>query len=883
MNRLKFTSLFLFAIIVISSCSSIPDRPWSDAIPGKAPFVIIPSENTTLNSILESSYTPFLNDITSAAIPLLSRVDSTSEESLPLKATILFPGANDQLEPIWVTHAPPGFLEKLKKNFYEQFAQNDYFFHEITIHKLQLQERTLFVSQLQDNLLISESSLGIEEAIRAYTGQAPRADLSDISIEAGHIIMNTPSLDEWFRQLTSVTYRPFVKNAISGIHPTSLTVTNSEEEQNSQVQFSGKIPIDEEISKDLIAAFSSSNAPVSLDRYISSNAAAFGLFRLSPRTVPPTSLPDSTRLDSVFMDKQQRYTGIAETLNPEFSMVAYAKSGFLSTGEHLFIRKVADPEALRKELRNLANDDLVQQQDGIYFVQSTALAKMIGSSLSTFRDFYLDISGKAVIISKRKGLVEMVVSDRNRRRTMYYEQNFRDIKNNLPETISGLFVTGDDFYSFMEPFLSPENYLDAITSNFSSLAASAKLEENGKNLSFNLTTYQTEDQTAPYREKWLFPTGSDLSGEPVLADLGGGDQDEIIFATEAGNVYALAADGTVVMETNTGSDQPIGSPVVYDWYATNQNVILIAAGNKIYGWDDNGQPLPKFPFQLDEEITSPLIVNDIDRNGLPDALVATADRKLHALNGRGQNNNGWPVTTNAEINSRPSVENYLGGISVLAFSENAVHAWSADGEQRQGYPKFINASFNGSPMVYNNNILGNGADGYLYAIGSEKLFADSLDVLETSSETSDVEAVYTSGTALTGTPSVRNLTVSTGEREYQEPMIVTMSTNGSVFLLNTEGQLRFTQNMGQPAASSFSPIITDVNNDGRDDIVALANFGRLYVWEIYEGNRIYSIPTAGMDYPIITDIDGDGYKEIITQTREGLRSWTIFGSDESEE
>jgi len=121
------------------------------------------------------------------------------------------------------------------------------------------------------------------------------------------------------------------------------------------------------------------------------------------------------------------------------------------------------------------------------------------------------------------------------------------------------------------------------------------------------------------------------------------------------------------------------------------------------------------------------------------------------------------------------------------------------------------------------------------------------------------------------------VTVNNDEQVHNEPMILTMSSNGSVFLMNTSGQLRFTQNMGQPAASSFSPLITDIENDNNKDLMALANFGRLYVWKVSGGERLYTVPTAAMEYPIITDIDGDGYNELIAQTREGLRTWTIYG------
>jgi hypothetical protein len=878
MNKVNLSGLLLLTIFAITSCSSIPDRPWSDAIPEKAPFVILPQQDATLNDVLQSSYSPFLDDITSSAIQLLSRVDSTADDPVTLNGIMLYPGANNQLETVWMAQTEGKFIQLMKNNFYRDFTQNQYYFKEVVVHILHLGDRRLFAAQLNNSLLISESSLGVEDAIRAYTGSLTRLDLDDVSPEPGHIIMNTPSMDGWFQQLSKVGYRPVIKKALAGTSPTLLQISQTGEQQNTEFQLSGEIGINKDESSNLVATFASGNAPVTLDRYISSNAAAFGLFRLPPRLAAPTSLPDTTRLDSTLMNNQEIYAGLAQTLDQEFGLVMYAQSGFLSTGEHLFVRKVKDVAGLRQQLSSLANDDQIQQQEsGSYFIRSAAVAKLIGSSLCTFQDFYLDVTGEAVVISKRKGLAEIVASDRNRRRTIFYEQTFRDIKQNLPDEISSLFVANAEFESFITPFLAPDNYLNALTSKFDILTVSTTLSDNQESLTLSINTYRTEDRTAPYQEKWLFPTGGPLSGKPVLADIGGSDRDEIIFATEAGNIYALAADGTVVMQGNTGSDTPIGSPVVYDWYATNQNVILLAAGDKIYGWNDNGQSLPKFPFQLDEKITSPLVINDIDRNGLPDAIVATADRELHVLNGRGNDISGWPVTTNAEIKTAPNVKSTGSTNTILAFSENAVHSWSADGNQRKGFPKFLNASLNGSPTNYDGNILGNAADGYLYSIGPDKMFADSLNVFETSAESSEVEAIYASNSALLGTPSVHDLTVTTDGQTYSEPMMLTMSSNGSVFLINTSGQLRFTKSMGQPSASSFSPFITDINQNNQEDIVALASFGRLYVWEIATGKRIYSVPTSAMEHPIVTDIDEDGYQELIAQTQQGLRTWTIFG------
>ncbi|HKK44597.1 MAG TPA: hypothetical protein VJ964_03690, partial [Balneolaceae bacterium] len=181
MNLQKFPALFLLALMSITACSSIPDRPWSDAIPENAPFVIIPAKDATLNSVLRSSYTPFLDDITSSANQLLSEVDSTESSPMHLKGIMLYPGAENKLQTVWMAEAPNNFIDVMKQHFYEHFTQNHYYFHHIVIHKLHLQNRILYATQIHRNLMFSESSLGIEDAIRAYLKKMPRADLSELS------------------------------------------------------------------------------------------------------------------------------------------------------------------------------------------------------------------------------------------------------------------------------------------------------------------------------------------------------------------------------------------------------------------------------------------------------------------------------------------------------------------------------------------------------------------------------------------------------------------------------------------------------------------------------------------------------------------------------
>src|SRR5690606_11976819 len=126
----------------------------------------------------------------------------------------------------------------------------------------------------------------------------------------------------------------------------------------------------------------------------------------------------------------------------------------------------------------------------------------------------------------------------------------------------------------------------------------------------------------------------------------------------------------------------VGGPVLYDWYGNGQLVILLPAGNKIFAWNSNGDLLPSFPIELEANISAPILVDDILRNGVPEIVVATENRKVHVLNNRGNNVSGWPQNTNAVVTEKPVFHQFEGNWSVFAFSENALHSWLRAGTPR---------------------------------------------------------------------------------------------------------------------------------------------------------------------------------------------------------
>lgn len=866
-NALYFLALLVILSISFSSCLDSSGEDWRDMVPGGTSFLVIPAADATIQSTVKSEYIPLLEDISSSAMQVITEIDSVASSSLPVESILLYPGTGQNLQTIWITRADESLMDRLREKYARDFRRNEYIFRDIPILILPVRERTIYASYVNDYLFISESSRGIENAIRAYLGEQPGMNLTGTPVASETLIMNTPALDRWVAQFARVSYLPEIKGIFNGTRPAPLTITTRGDGEEKQFSLTGDVPLTDERSN-LIASISHANKAITLDEYISSNAAAFAIFHNEPLSALPQTLPDTSAADQYLLDNAAAVEDISSTLGTEFGMVMYAESGFLSTGEYLFVRKLTDPEALRNQLEMLRQRNLINKTEGIYFGQSYGLAQLLGSSLCDFSSFYINIVDDAVVISKRRGLAAMIASDHSRRRVVTYEPAYEKMSTTFPDQMSSLFVAGPGFTSFLEPYLTTNHYIGAITSSFNYLSFTTRLNESDHTLAINLSTYQTDNGDQPFRENWIYNTGgAELSGPPAFGNFLGSEDEEVVAATRTGNIYVFASDGTRIQQLNTGSDVPVGSPVIYDWYGSGQKIVMIAAGNKIYGWDEQGELLPKFPFELSESITTPLTIADVNNNRIPDAIVGTANRRLHILNGRGTDIEGWPVTTNAPLKAPPLTAYYQSVNAVIAFSANAAHAWSASGNPLPGFPVFIDADFQGAPAKLDETIIGGAADGNLYGIGRQIPFADSLNTNSTRSgrpeDGVNVKSIYVANSAIVGTPDI-------GENR-----LVATSRNGAVFLMDTNGELLLTKNMGQPSAPDWPARIEDINGNNLPDIVALADYGRLYAWQIQAGERLFSLPTASMRHVAIGDLDGDGLQEVVAQTEEGIQCWTI--------
>ncbi len=875
--------LFFIIALAIGACSGrLGKQPWWSAVPADSPVVVL-HHGANFFDVLEMRQSSFLGEIGAIDIVGIAAMQQRVNTSLPTKAVALFPTGSHELQPVFILENSRSVLDDIASMFREDFAVNNYRFRGRKVHILHLENQQLFATQLHDWILLSKNSAAIENGIMTYSGNHPGISVTEEEIAGGDFLLNTPKLNNWVQQLGAPRFLPRFKNLFDGTGPAVITISNeTDDDPFFDLTLSGTIPLTQNEPSDFVSTFIQDPAPFDLDRYIPVDAALFSVYHNYPSSPSGDDTSVISKLDSLLITDSDRFDAIAHTLAPATAFVVFEASGFLSVGEHMFIRRLEDTAAFNRQMSDLVREGYIEENNNIFHVSSNIMARLLGGPVNRFTDFFIMRSANGAIVTKRAGLARRVDQDQRRRAVYFYEDEYMEARQRHPDNVSTwIYSRSAPLLNYLDPLLNPVNHAGFLGTLMDVGAAS--FVRNGDQLSFQLDTYFSEDRQEPVRDLWVYPLdGSQLTGNPLLANIVGGSRDELIFATESNRVFGVASDGTGFLEVQTGNDRPIGSPIVYDWYGNNQNAILIAAGNKVYAWNSRGIPLPNFPVSMDETITAPLAIADVSRNGNPEIIVVTADRKVHVLDQRGLNIQGWPQDVNVQVTRQPIFRIFDGEPTLWVTAGNGLFGFTPQGERRDNFPVFIESEF-GPITFHENQILSGASDGHLYAIGKEPFFDDThiadtgeLDNIEHSDGELEIRRVYVGNAPIINAPIVQTLTIDhDGEERIRERMIGVQNLNGNLFLLNEAGQLRMTRNMGQNAADYDNMLITDLNGNGKPDMVGISSTGRIYAWQIESGESLSDLPTASMRHPIAADIYVNGEIELIGQTRDGLHCWSF--------
>ncbi len=212
-----------------------------------------------------------------------------------------------------------------------------------------------------------------------------------------------------------------------------------------------------------------------------------------------------------------------------------------------------------------------------------------------------------------------------------------------------------------------------------------------------------------------------FDSSPVVADLDGDGQLEIVVGAYDKHAYAYHANGTLAWTFATG-DVVLATPAVGDIDPGRPGLeTVIASGDRfIYLLDKDGQQIWKRPTGW--IIRSSPLVTDIDHDGALELVVGSDDHKVWAWHGDGSLVAGWPQTTGAAVASSPVAADVDGDgqAEIVVGSDDAkLYAWKADGSLVGGWPMDVDYPIKGAPAVGNLDgdaaveVIGAGFDGRL--------------------------------------------------------------------------------------------------------------------------------------------------------------------------
>jgi len=874
----RLLSILCSSLLLLSACSPGAVDHWIEAVPESTPILFVFDGNGDLEGAFNQPIPVLAAQASNTNNAEILRIVSEANISgISLQAMAVMPANADEWKPVWIFNAPDGMAEKASSVFSRPQTMNGYTFEGSRIYLLYLTDTLLFYAlESGEYLFISESSYAIESFARTLAGIIKPIDLDVRNLQSGKWFVNMPHFDDYLTTETAVRYRPSLDQSLIGSGIASLTSSTSAE----GYQFTGSMPFNSNQRSNLVKSVTNSNHKIMLDRLISQDAALAVFMHGKAQHLPALKKP--IELDVYLSTRPNEIDRLEATTGDHFALVAFGSSGYLGVGEFAYIRQAVRPEQLRSLLLEWVDQRLIQREGDRFIIQSSVLSWLISGGLANMELFHLVINNDIIIITQRPALIPKLITDRERRRTLYYNEQFLRIRSQYPDEISGFVYTQSESMSqFIEPLLNTSQSTGLLFDRFDIASAAFERSASDNTLLWDIRTFQIEQNTLPYNDRWLVRLdGTELVDFPVLADIAGNPRDEILIATKGGSVIALAADGTEVFRVNTGIDQPVGSPVAYDWYANNQIAILQGAGNKIYGWGNNGTPLPGFPIILPETLSAPIRITDITRNGIPEIIAATADRRLHVLDQRGTNINGWPQTLNASIRNKPMVANWLETTSIIAYAENVLFAFEPNGLIKHGFPLFNRAPFKGEMMIHNGFLISGSADGTIVSIGRGILFpVGTVPIVNPPSQTNGeltTQGLRLADGGLTIRPEIATYAIRFNDESVSnEPVLFAISDVGSLFAINMSGQLRFTQSLGQPTLPDHPPLLVDIDRNGQFEIMGIAGFGRMYAWRLISGDRFLDIPTTSLHRPIFADINGNGSVELVAGTNDGLRAWTI--------
>lgn len=317
-------------------------------------------------------------------------------------------------------------------------------------------------------------------------------------------------------------------------------------------------------------------------------------------------------------------------------------------------------------------------------------------------------------------------------------------------------------------------------------------------------------------ENWKYNVGSTLNSGPVVYDIDGDGQFEIITGTTDGKLLALDQQGNLkwsysineeiddleLMFLDNSTMNAIGtSPHTDDVLGDGKTSILFGTElGYIYLLDFKGKLIWKF--KTEGAIRGSVICNDF--SGKEKKIIfGSLDHHIYCVSKEGEQI--WKVNVGSELEASPAI---IGNKIIIGSNSGTIFCLNEDGESLWKF------NTNAKVTAQANSL--NIGDKTLILIGSTDSYLYCLDL------SGNLVWKFGTGGAIYSKAIVRDV-----DKKTPEPEILFGSCDNSIYCLNYEGKKIWSFETDFWVVSS--PIVFDIDNDGKDEIIVGSYDHNIYV------------------------------------------------------
>ena len=303
-----------------------------------------------------------------------------------------------------------------------------------------------------------------------------------------------------------------------------------------------------------------------------------------------------------------------------------------------------------------------------------------------------------------------------------------------------------------------------------------------------------------------YEIGDDVWGSASAEDIDLDGDIEFVISSKSKSIYIFDKDG---LENIYYADKYLlGTPVIGQIDSDPYFEIVVGSygpgatsDNQLFVINHDATDVVNFPIIIGEKIKSGVALADFNNNGYEDIVFGTDSGNLFMIYDSGVIAEGFPVYMNDKIQSEPSILDYNGEkIIFIGSKDDSFYSISSNGEIR--FSIETDGNIYTSPSFLDSDL------GLMVFFGSEDGMIYSVD---------------TSGESFPGWPiSVGGGAIGSivfGDIDGDGSHEIISSINSEIKILNQDGSDFIYSSIIHDLPLSSAPTISDINNDGNLEVI----------------------------------------------------------------